>query len=142
MEIMDNYRGMMLINALNLQKSAVDSLWKLLKKQNNFIKKENFTRLFASREDKELLLQRLKKWANEIRYYYENYSEWQNQLTEQERASILMLVGGISQTIEDMLVVESENRNLLERRKNELTQELGTIDFFQECLVSVYMNRN
>ena len=142
MDLTPNYRGMMLINALNLQKSAIHSLLKLSKRQNSLIKNENFTRLFASREDKEVLLQRLKRWGNEIRYYYENYVEWQNQLTEDETSSIMMLVQGISRIIEDVLIVENENRKLLEIRKNELTQELGTIDFFQDCLVSVYMNRN
>lgn len=142
MRLMENFRGMMLINALNLHKNVVHSLWKLSKRQNNLIKKHNFSRLFASREEKEDLLDRMRKWGGEIRHYYENWSDWQNELTEDERSKILTLVEAISNVIEDVMVVESENRSLLEKKKVELTEELGTIDFFQECLVSVYMNRN
>lgn len=133
---------MMLINALNLHKSSIDSLLKISKKQNGFIKKENYSKLFSSKEDKESLVHRLKKWANEIKYYYENWSDLQQHLTEDERLKILTLVESISDIIEDVLVIESENRNLLEKRKTELSHELGTIDFFQECLISVYTNRN
>ncbi len=132
----------MLINALNSHKSSISSLFKMSKKQNDCIKKQNYTKLFSSRDDKESLLQRLKKWGNDIRYYYENWSELEEHLSEEERIRILTLVESISKVIEEVLIIESENRNLLEKRKTELTHELGTIDFFQECLISVYTNRN
>ena len=137
-----NENGTMLINALNSHKNSINSLLKISQKQNGFIKRENFSKLFSSKEGKEILLQRLKKWGNEIRYYYENWTELQQHLTESERFKILTLVDSISGVIEDVLIIESENRNLLEKHKTELTQELGTIDFFQECLISVYTNRN
>lgn len=139
---MNNHNGMMLINALNSHKSSISSLFKMSKKQNDCIKKQNYTKLFSSRDDKESLLQRLKKWGNDIRYYYENWSELEEHLSEEERIRILTLVESISKVIEEVLIIESENRNLLEKRKTELTHELGTIDFFQECLISVYTNRN
>lgn len=139
---MNNHNGMMLINALNLHKSSINSLLRISKKQNDCIKKQNFSKLFSTRDDKEGLLHRLKKWGRDIKYYYENWSELQEHLTEEERIRILTLVDSISKVIEDVLIIESENRIFLEKRKTELTHELGTIDFFQECLISVYTNRN
>ncbi len=136
------YQGMILINALNLHKNTVHSLWRLSKQQNRLLKNKKYHKLFASKRDKETLLESLKKWSSEIRYYYETLGDWQTQLTEDERSHILALIEKISGLIENTLMVENENRALLEQRKKELIQELGTVDFYQDCLISVFENRN
>ncbi len=136
------YQGMFLINALNLHKNTVHSLWKLSKQQNRLLKNRRYSKLFASKYDKEALIQSLKKWAAEIRYYYDNWNTLEGSLGEEERAHVLALIDKISDLIENTLIIENENRALLEERRRELVRDLGTVDFFQECLFNVLENRN
>jgi len=142
MDAKEAYHGLLLINALNLHKNTVHSLWQLSKQQNNFLKKKDYNKLFDSRQEKENLLQSLKKWGIEIRYYYDNWSEWQEKLNGEEKRSVGLIMNKITKTIENLLMLEIENRTLLEQRKQELIGELGTFHFYQECLSSVYDNRN
>lgn len=136
------YHGTMLINALNIHKTTVQSIKQLSAQQNDLLKTKNYGELFNSRYEKEDLIQKLKKWSNEIRFYYENWNDWEGKLTDGERNSLMKITEGISSTIEDVLDLEAENRVLLEKRKNELTDELGTINFYQESLFSVFENKN
>lgn len=142
MEQRAEYDGMILINALNLHRNTVKSLWQLSKQQNDFLKQKKFTKLFAIREEKENLLQNLKRKSNEIRYYSEGYLEWQNKLSHNERDRLVSITNNISIIVEEMLSLEMENRALLEKRKDELNKELGTINFYQDCLFAVFENRN
>ena len=123
------YHGTMLINALNIHKITVQSIKQLSEQQNDFLKTKNYGELFNSRYEKEDLIQKLKKWSNEIRFYYENWHDWEGKLTEGERTRLMKITERISSTIEDVLNLEAENRVLLEERKNELVDELGTINF-------------
>ena len=142
MEQRAEYDGMILINALNLHRNTVQSLWQLSKLQNDFLKQKNFTKLFSIREEKENLLCNLKKRSHEIRFYYENWFEWKHKLSKRERNRLVSITDNISVLIERMLSLEMENRLLLEKRKDELAQELGTVNFYQDCLFSVFENRN
>jgi hypothetical protein len=120
----------------------VQSLWQLSKLQNDFLKQKKFTKLFAIREEKEHLLCNLKKRSHEIRFYYEHWFEWKNKLSKKERNRLVSITDNISLLVEQMLSLEMENRVLLEKRKDELAQELGTVNFYQDCLFAVFENRN
>ncbi len=136
------YQGTMLINALSLHKITIESLWELSQKQNNLLKEKKFTKLFNSREKKETLLHSLKKWGIEIRHYYENWFDWQESLTKNERNRLLAVTESISSIVENILTLEMENRILLEERKIELSEELGAVNFFHDSLQSVFENTN
>ncbi len=136
------HHGMILINALNLHKNTIHSLWRMSKEQNNLLKNKKYSRLFSSRHDKEALMQSMKKWANEIRYYYDHWKDLEDGMGEEERSHILSLIENISNLIENTLLIESENQALLEERRRELVRELGTIDFYQDCLYNALENRN
>jgi len=142
MEQSAEYDGMILINALNLHRNTVQSLWQLSKQQNDFLKQKKFSKLFEIREEKENLLHNLRIKGNEIRYYYENCFEWQDKLSHRERSRLVSITDNISGIVEKMLSLEMENRALLEKRKEELNKELGTVNFYQDCLFSIFENRN
>ncbi len=136
------YQGTLLINALSLHKITIESIWELSKKQNNLLKEKKFNKLFNSREKKENLLHSLKKWGIEIRHYYENWFDWQDSLTKNERNRLLVVTEAISSIVGNILAMEMENRILLEDRKIELAEELGAVNFFHDSLHSVFENRN
>ena len=136
------YQATLLINALNLHKSTIQSIWELSLKQNNLLKAKKFSKLFDSRHKKESLLQSLKKWGVEIKQYYENWNDWQDEISDKERNRLLVVTDNISSMVENVLSLEMENRILLEERKIELAKELGTISFFHDSLHSIFENRN
>jgi|GEM_PF-5495539 hypothetical protein len=142
MKTNSGYQGAILINALNLQRSTVQSLWKIAQRQNRYLRSKNFNRLFASKSDKEALIESLRKWGKEIRYYYEHWDQIQEELSPEDRHYLLSLIESISELIENTIHTEMQNLSLIESRKKELIEELGTIDFFQECMISAIENRN
>lgn len=136
------YHGVLLINALNLHKSTVQSLKQLSQQQNEFLKEKNYNQLFDSRYEKESLLENLKKWGNDIRNYYANSCDLHKQLTDGEKAKLVTITEKISSIVEEVLSLEIENRVLLEERKVELSDELGAINFFHDSLFSAFENKN
>lgn len=136
------YHGVLLINALNLHKSTVQSLKQLSQQQNEFLKEKNYNQLFDSRDEKENILENLKKWGNEIRHHYTDSVGLQGQLTILEKEKLVSITENISSIVEEVLSLEMENRILLEKRKGELSDELGAINFYHESLFSVFENKN
>jgi hypothetical protein len=136
------YHGVLLINALSLHRSTIQSLKKLSQQQNDFLKEKNYNQLFDSRDEKENLLENLKKWGNEIRNHYANSASLQEKLTIGEKEKLVTITENISSIVEDVLTLEMENKVLLEKRKGELSDELGTINFYHESLFSVFENKN
>lgn len=116
-----------LLNALSNHYHTYQNLYKLSKKQNNFLKKKELNSLFETNPKKENLVESLKLSEKEINQYQRKWNDLRGNLSFEDRQEVQKVLENIQSVVKDLLSMENENKKLLEDKKTEVKSDLSKL---------------
>ncbi|GBD93658.1 hypothetical protein BMS3Abin05_01242 [bacterium BMS3Abin05] len=116
-----------LLTALSNHYQTYQDLFKISKKQNNYLKNKEVDSLFKTNPKKENLVESLKISEKEITHYKKEWSLFRDHLSFDDRQKVQKILENIQSIVKDLLSVEHENRNMAENQKNEVKSDLSKL---------------
>lgn len=116
-----------LLTALSNHYHTYQNLYKLSKKQNNFLKDKKMDSLFETHPKKENLVESLKLSEKEINNYQKNWNDFRDNLSFEDHQEVQKVLENIQFVVKNLLAMENENKKLLENQKNEVKSRLSKI---------------
>jgi len=116
-----------LLTALSNHYRTYQNLYKLSKKQNDFLKNKEMDSLFETTPKKENLVESLKLSEKEINSYQRKWNDLRDNLSFEDRQEVQKVLENIQSVVKDLLSMENENKKLLENQKSEVKSSLSRL---------------
>ena len=116
-----------LLTALSNHYRTYQNLYKISKKQNDFLKKKEMDFLFKTNPKKENLVESLKLSEREINTYQKKWKDLRDSLSFDDRQEVHKILENIESVAKELLNVESENKKMLESQKNEVKNNISRL---------------
>ncbi len=117
-----------LLSALSNHYKTYRDLYQVTRKQNDHLKKKEMHSLFKTNGKKENLVESLKLTEKEIENYQQEWGNFKENLSPEDRQKVHEMLENIKSVIRDIMSVESENKELIESHKKEVKKNISKLN--------------